>query len=327
MKMKSVIAAIAGILATTQFTLAKEPVLYTSNPVQTVEAVNAEAQKKIGTALGVITGGGGVLMRRLEAEKSAPQGDLFWSASAGTLGAYKELFEPYDSPELAAIPEKFRYPGNLFQPANVHVVTLMVNTNLLDGAEIPKKWADLADPKWNGKILAANPNNSSMGFTVSWGLSKALDEKTYKAIVSNLVMTESSSGVQKGVAMGEYAIGVGFEWNAYNYIAGGQEELKVVYPEEGTFLSVDYVGLVKNAPTGVKAKEAVDVILSKEAQTELLKVGFRRPSRSDIKVSDYVKMPELDTIKTIPIDELAAADAREGFLKDWDALPKAGESK
>ncbi|VVS98721.1 extracellular solute-binding protein [Hoeflea sp. EC-HK425] len=166
-----------------------------------------------------------------------------------------------------------------------------------------------------------------MGFTVSWGLSKALDEKTYKAIVSNLVMTESSSGVQKGVAMGEYAIGVGFEWNAYNYIAGGQEELKVVYPEEGTFLSVDYVGLVKNAPAGAKAKEAVDVILSKEAQTELLKVGFRRPSRSDIKVSDYVKMPELDTIKTIPIDELAAADAREGFLKDWDALPKAGESK
>ncbi|QRI62537.1 extracellular solute-binding protein [Shinella sp. PSBB067] len=205
--------------------------------------------------------------------------------------------------------------------------TLMINTSLLDGADMPKSWAELADPKWNGKIIVANPNNSYMGFTVSWGLWKALDEKTYKTIVSNLVVTESSSGVQKAVAMGEYAIGIGFEWNAYNYIAGGQDELKVVYPAEGTFLSTEYAGLVKNAPAGDAAKKAIDVLLSKDTQIELLKVGFRRPSRSDINVTDYVQMPALDTIKTIPIDELAAADAREGFLKEWDALPKAGESK
>ena len=326
MKLQTIITA-AAMLATANIAAAKEPILYTSNPVQTIEAVNAEAQKVIGTQLGVITGGGGVLMRRLEAEKDAPQGDVFWSASAGTLGAYKELFEAYSSPELAAIPEKFRYPGDLFQPTNIHVVTLMVNTSLLDGAPVPKTWAELADPAWNGKIIVANPNNSSMGYTVAWGLAKSLDEKTYKAIASNVVVTESSSGVQKAVAMGEYAIGIGFEWNAYNYIAGGQEELEVVYPDEGTFLSTEYAGLVKNAPAGDTAKKAIDVLLSKDAQIELLKVGFRRPSRSDINVTDHVQMPALETIKTLPIDELAAADAREGFLKEWDALPKAGESE
>jgi len=312
----------ASLAASAAFGQARDPVLYTSNPVQTIEAVK-EAAKEASVSLGVITGGGGVLMRRLDAEKSAPQGDVFWSAAAGTLGGYKDLFEPYASPQLVAIPQALRYPGDHFLPSNIHVVALMVNTDLLNGAPMPTRWADLADPKWKNKIITADPNNSSMGHTIAWGMHTALDEKTYKAIVANLAMTQSSSGVRRAVAQGEYPIGLVFEWNAYSYIAGGQDEIKMVYPEEGTFFSTEYLALVKNAPSGENAKTLVDVLLSRDTQIELLKSGFRRPSRADIKVSDYENLPELDAIKTLPIDEIEAARVREQFLADWDALPKA----
>ncbi len=307
--------------------LAQAPVLYTSNPVPAVEAVQAAVKTQAGADLGVITGGSGVLLRRIEAEAGAPQGDVFWSSSANTVGAFKQFFEPYSSPELAAVSESLRYPGALFQPSNVHIVTMLVNTDLLDGVEVPDSWADLADPSWKGKVIMADPANSSTGYTIAWGLARLLDKATYEALVSNLVISGSSSAPPKGAAMGEYAVGLTFETNSYAYVDGGQKELKLVYPSEGTFVTADYAGLIKTAPAGETARKTIDALLSKDAQIDLLKVAFRRPSRTDITVSEYVGLPELSDIKVFPFDETEAAQARDAFLAEWAALPKAGDVK
>lgn len=327
MNMKTPHLAAALTLGLAAPALAQDPVLYTSNPVQAYEAVQSAVKSETGLDLGVITGGSGVLLRRIEAETAAPQGDVFWSSSANTLGAFENLFEPYASPALEAMPENLRYPGDLFLPGNVHVVTMLVNTDQLDGKEVPVNWADLADPAWNGKIIVADPANSSTGYTIIWGLSKLLDEATYKAVVANMVVSGSSSAVPRGVSMGEYAIGLTFETNSYSYVDGGQEELRIVYPGEGTFISAEYAGLIKNAPAGDNAKKAIDALLSKEAQIELLKVAFRRPSRTDINVSDHVGLPDIGSIKIFAVDEAEAAAQRDAALAAWAALPKAGETE
>ncbi|AHD02185.1 extracellular solute-binding protein [Leisingera methylohalidivorans] len=324
MKFNSLIPGALALGLTVTPVLASEPVLYTSNPVPAVEAVQAAVHESAGTDLGVITGGSGVLLRRIEAEADAPQGDVFWSTSINTVGAFKSNFEAYSSPELAAVKESLRYPDDLFQPANIHVVTMLVNSYLLDGAEMPGSWADLADPAWKGRVMIPDPANSSTGYTIAWGLSKLLDQETFEAVVSNLVISGSSSAVPRGVAMGEYAVGLTFETNGYAYVDGGQEELQLVYPAEGTFITADYSGLVQNAPAGENAKKVIDTLMSKETQTELLMVAFRRPSRTDIKVSDYVGLPELGDIKIFDVDEGEAATSREDFLAKWATLPKAG---
>lgn len=306
--------------------LAADPVLYTSNPVPAYEAVQAAVKDQAGLNLGVITGGSGVLLRRIEAESSAPQGDFFWSSSANTLGAFADLFEPYaDAPALEFMPEELRYPGDLFIPTNVHVVTMLVNTDQLDGQEVPKTWADLADPAWSGRVIVADPANSSTGYTILWGLSKLLDEATYKAVVSNLIVTGSASNAHRQVALGEYAVGLTFETNAYAYVDGGQVEMEIVYPEDGTFTSPEYVGMIKGAPAGDDAKKAVDALLSPEAQVALLEAAFRRPSRTDLKVADYVALPEIADIKVFPVDETDAAANRDAFLASFADLPKAGD--
>jgi len=316
-------ALVSASLAASAAFAQTNPVLYTANPEQAIETVKDEA-RKVKLPVSIITGGTGVLMRRLDAEKSKPQGDVFWSASAATMGSYAHLFTPYTSPQLAAIPPQYHYADNLILPTNVHVVALMVNTDLLDGQPAPKRWADLADPKWKGKIVMADPNNSATSHTIAWGLHSTLDEATYKAIVANMTVTQSASSVRRGVAQGEYAVGLMFEAHAYSYVAGGQEEIKVVYPEEGTFVSPEYLGVVKDAPAGQSAQQLADLLLTRETQVELLQSAYRRPSRSDIKVSDYEDLPELADIKTVAIDEQEAARVRTQFLAEWDALPKAG---
>lgn len=319
----SIAALTFGVLATPA--LAQEPVLYTSNPVPAFEAVQAAVKEKLGTNLGVITGGSGVLLRRIEAEASNVQADIFWSSSANTLGAFEGLFEAYDSPELSAIPEALHYPGNLFQPANIHLVTIMVNNDILDGATAPTSWNELADPVWKGRIIMPDPANSSTGYTIAWGLSKLLDAETYKAVVANVVTSGSSSAVPKGVAMGEYPVGLTFETNSYAYVDGGQSELTLAYPAEGTFQTVEFSALVKGAPAGDTAKKTIDTLLSKDAQIALLKAAFRRPTRSDVTVSEHVGLPEMSAIKVFDVDESEAAAARDAFLAEWAAMPKAGD--
>ena len=90
-------------------------------------------------------------------------------------------------------------------------------------------------------------------------------------------MLWASSAVPKGVAMGEYAAGITFETNSYSYVDGGQTEISIVYPSSGTFTTPEYSALVKGGPAGEDAKKAIDALLSKESQIELLKVAFRRP--------------------------------------------------
>lgn len=327
MFLKFPVMAAACVVGMALPAMAQDPVLYTSNPVPAYEAVQKIVGEQTGSKLGVITGGSGVLLRRIEAEAGAPQGDVFWSSSANTLGAYESLFEAYSSPVLDMVLPELRYPGDLFLPANLHVVTMLVNTDQLNGQEAPKTWADLADPAWNGRVIIADPANSSTGYTIVWGLSKLLDAETYKAVVANMVVSGSSSAVPKGVAMGEYAVGLTYETNSYSYIDGGQQELSLVYPADGTFTSPEYAALIRNAPSGEAAKKAIDALLSKEAQIELLKVAFRRPSRSDITVADYVDLPEIGAIKVFALDEAEAAAGRDAFLAAWADLPKAGDAQ
>lgn len=307
-------AAFAVYAMTTASAVAQDFTLYTSNPVQSIETVTAIADEQLGAQVNVITGGSGVLLRRIEAEVGSVQADIFWSSSANTLGAFEDLFQSYDSPALENIPENLHYPDNRFLPTNVHVVVIMINEDMMGDLPVPETWADLTDPVYEGQIIVADPANSSTGYTIFWGIDEVLDDAQFAEFAGNVVLSGSSSAVQRSVAMGEYPIGLTFEASAYAYIDGGQTELKLIYPETGTFITAEYLGLAADAPAGDAARAAADMFLSAEAQTGLLVNGFRRPSRSDIQVSDFLSLPELSDIVVVDVDEAAAAANRDQFL-------------
>lgn len=146
-----------------------------------------------------------------------------------------------------------------------------------------------------------------------------------KALAANLTVSSAASTVLRSVGQGEYPIGLTFESNAYAYVAGGQREISLVYPSEGTFSTPEFQVLVKGAPGGATAKAAYDLMLSKEAQIALLENAFRRPSRSDIDVSKHVELPAMDSVKVFGIDEDEAAAKRDEFLKRWQSFASAAK--
>ncbi|MFO1220027.1 MAG: extracellular solute-binding protein [Burkholderiaceae bacterium] len=320
---RTALAGLGATLALPAWAQSGSIVIYTSNNQQAFDAVVESAKTRLpGVKFSAITGGSGQLLRRLEAEAAKPQGDIFWSSSANTLGAFKTLYEPYRSPELAAVPAGLHQPQNLWSAANLHVVVAMVNTQQL-GGPAPKTWADLLDARFKGKITIADPANSSTALTILWGVDKMLGADALKRLAGNVKVTSAAATVLRSVGQGEFAVGLTFESNAYAYVAGGQKEIALVYPSDGTFTSPEYFALIKGAPAGELAKKACDLLLSRQAQTELLLAAYRRPARSDIDVSKHVQLPPLAGIKVFPIDEDEAAAKRADFIKRWQALVAA----
>lgn len=325
---RTLLAALAATAATPVLAqkdqTAGSVVIYTSNNQQSVQAVTdtgAEVLPKV--KISTITGGSGQLLRRIEAEVGKAQADVFWSSSPNTLGAFKQLYEPYKSPNASTVPADLVEPGNLWTASNIHVVVAMLNTSQFGGNTKPKSWADLLDPKWKGKIIIADPANSSTAYTIIWGIKTLFGAEGLKKLAANVTVTSAAATVLRAVAQGEYAVGLTYESNAYAYVAGGQKDIELLYPEDGTFTSPESLVLVKNAPAGEVAKKVYDLLLSKETQIALLEAAYRRPSRSDIDVSKYVKLPNLSAIKVAPIDEAEAARQRTTFLAEWTAAAGA----
>ncbi|MGL4287560.1 MAG: extracellular solute-binding protein [Phreatobacter sp.] len=323
-------ATLAGLAASltspafAQGAAAGTAVIYTPNSAQAVEAIDDIArQARPGLKISTVTGGSGQLLRRIEAEAAKPQADVFWSSSANTLAGFSRFYEPYAVAGKAAILESLRHPQDLWTASNVHVVVMMVNASQLGGLATPKSWTDILDPRFKGKIIIADPANSSTAYTILWGVQKLLGDDGLKRLAGNVRVTSSASTVLRGVGQGEYAVGLSFEANAYAYVAGGQRDISLVYPADGTFTTPEFFALVKGAPGGPLARQTCDLLASREVQIGLLESAFRRPSRTDIEVGALLALPELAKIKVFETNEEDAAAQRQAFLARWQALVAA----
>ncbi|CAB3673878.1 extracellular solute-binding protein [Achromobacter pestifer] len=298
---------------------AEQVVLYTTLNSQSVETASDIARDVLPNIRpSAVVGGSSQLLKRIEAEAARPKSDLFWTSSANVMHGYRALFESYLSPEAAAIPDALHGPDNLWTAANVHIVVGMVNARQLPGAA-PASWADLTDRRFKGKVIIGDPGNSSTAYSALWGIERVLGADGLKALARNVSISSSASHVVRSVGQGEYAVGITFESTAYPYVAGGQKEISILYPQDGTFIVADNMALVKNAPNLSAAKRMYDLLLSHQMQLALLQNAFRRPSRNDIDVSKYLDMPSLADIKIIAADEAEAAADRDAFLRRWRA--------
>jgi iron(III) transport system substrate-binding protein len=304
---------------------AQTVVLYSSNNTETIEtALNVVKKKTPGLTVQQVTGGTGAMMKRIQAEAQNPRGDIFWSGGFGTLGAYKSLLEPYKSPDLAAIPAEFRGPDNLWVGTNVHVMVMMVNERQLKGQAAPKTWSDLMKPEWKGKFAITDPSKSATAYMLVYGLLKQFGRDGLEKLAANAVITSSSGTTYKGVAAGEYPVGLTIEYAAQEYVAGGQKEIKLVYPSEGSYLAPEGMFIVKGAKNMAAAKALYNGLLSKEVQQELLLKNFRRPVRTDIPVSKLTTLPDLSAIKIFPLNQEAASAEYEQLVSLWTlAVSKA----
>ena len=313
-------AALLSMALTVGAAHAQTVVLYSSNNPETIQAaLDVVKQKAPDLNVQTVTGGTGTMMKRIEAEAQNPRGDLFWSGGFGTLGSYSSQLQPYTPDGLDAIPEAFRGPDNLWVGTNVHLMVIMVNQRQLRGLPEPTTWSDLMKPEWKGKFAITDPSKSGTAYLLVYGLYQQFGQEGLDKIAANAVMTGSSGNTYKGVGNGEYAAGLTLEYAAYEYVAGGQKEIKLVYPTEGSYLAPEGMFIIKGAKNLEAAKALYNGLMSKEVQEALLVKNFRRPVREDIDVAALTSLPSIKDVKVFEFDQGQAAADYEKVVAAWNA--------
>jgi iron(III) transport system substrate-binding protein len=304
---------------------AGEVVLYSSNSVEAINAVIDEFTKTHpDVKISVVRGSTGASMQRIKAEAANPKADIFWSGGFPVLGVYKDYFASYRSPQAAALQPAFKGPNDLWVGTNAHVMVIMVNKRALKGDPVPKSWSDLADPRWKDRLVIGDPEKTSSSYAMLWGINEKLGKEPLKGIARNATMVSTASQVYEGVARGEFAVAMTMEYAAQEYVAGGQKDIQIVYPSEGTFIAPEGMALVKNAPHPDDARKFYDYLASREAQAMLVQRFFRRPVREDVDLTK-VGLPRITDFKAQPIDDAKATAAQPAFLAMWKELVAASK--
>lgn len=283
-------------------------VIYCPHPLAFINPLVSEFEKQSGIKVEVVAAGSGELLKRVESEKANPLGDIFWGGSLGTMKPKANLFENYKTVNEDKIQEAFKNKeGSLTRFTDIPSV-IMVNTNLIGDIKV-EGYEDLLNPKLKGKIAFADPAKSSSSYehiiNILYAMGKGEPEKGWdyvKALCANLdgKLLSGSSAVYKGVADGEYAVGLTFEEGGAKYVADGAP-VKLVYMKEGVISKPDGVYIIKNAKNMENAKKFIDFITSKDAQTIIVKQLHRRSIRSDVEPPKG--LIEKDKIKMIEDDE------------------------
>ncbi len=273
-------------------------VIYTSRSEVLNKAVISDFERDTGIKVELVTAGTGELLKRAESEKDNPLGDIFWVADRTMLEASSELFMEYVSSEDGNMLEGFQNSTGYFSPAFSDPPVLIVNTNLKGDIKI-NSFKDLLNPELKGKIAFGDPVNSSSAFQSLVAMLYAMGDnndpmsdnawKYVDQFLKNLdgKMSNSSSQVYKGVAEGEYIVGLTWEDPAANYVKEGAS-VEVVFPEEGTIFPGESVQILKNCKHPENAKKFVDFMLSEQIQNKVGSELTVRPLRKNATLADYM---------------------------------------
>ena len=279
---------------------------------------NFEAET--GISVEVLAMGTGEALRRIEAESFNPQADILWSGTIGTVRAQGDLFDEFVSTnESAFYPQYRNIEGNLTRFNTIPSV-IMINTDLVGDIEI-NGYADILHPDLRGRIAFADPAGSSSSFEHIVNMLHAMgdgqDPETgwdyVEAFIDQLdgTLLSSSGAVFRGVADGEYAVGLTFEQGAVQFVTAGSP-VRVVYMEEGVIFRGDGVYIVRGAPNLYSARTFVDWMTSYEPQNFMNSTQFRRTIRTDVPETEA--MLSMNNINVIVDDETHSSEMRSEWL-------------
>lgn len=290
--------------------------LYASNNTAAVDALLGVVSRTAPDLnVQVVSASTGALLTRIKAEAANPQADVFWSAGYSTLDSYQDNFQPYEA--KTKLPENVTGGNGLWAGSNVHVMVLMINKRQLGDLPAPTSWSDILKPEWKGKFVFGDPVNSSSAYAQLFGLYKLFGSEGLEKLAQNAVVVGSSSSTYTAPAAGEYPLGITMEYSAQAYVAGGQREISLVYPSEGTFLSPEGLAIIKNAKNTASASRLLEIMTSKEAQEAVFKATFRRPANTEVDVNALSGLPNLNDIKVINIDPKEASAQRDEVIAIW----------
>ena len=198
----------------------------------------------------------------------------------------KGVLQQYRPVGIDKIPNEFQKletADDYWQLGALGFVLINYQTQKVSASEVPKKWKDLLDPKWKGKIQVGHPNFS--GYVGNWVL--AMNDKFGWQYFEDLKKNEpkidrSVNSTVTAIQAGERQIGAGPDnFSLEKKSAGVPIDIQYPNDEVGAIVIVSPTGILKDAPHLNAARLFESFRYSPEYNAALVKT-FNLPLRTDV---------------------------------------------
>jgi iron(III) transport system substrate-binding protein len=251
---------------------------------------------KTGIKVNVVSGKSGALEKRIIEEGSDSQADLYITADAGRLGAFKAkgmLQGGLNTPTIkSAVSSTFRTSEWVGIAKRARIIYFAPER--VSGAEISGlTYESLADPKWKGRLVIRASNNiynQSLVASLIANNGKRAVVDWSKGVVENMARNPKGNDRAQilAVAAGEADIAVANTYYLALMLSGNKgpeqqaaaKKVKPYFPNQndrGTHMNISGAGLIKGAPNKGNAIKLVEFLLSTEAQEHIVNNTFEYP--------------------------------------------------
>jgi iron(III) transport system substrate-binding protein len=213
---------------------------------------------------------------------------------------HHKLISPYASPEantyIQELKDRDGYWTGIFA---LHYV-IGYNTQLVPEKDAPKRWEDLLDPKWKGKISIDQEEYPWYATLLeAWGREKT--EKYMQALAKqDIHWRKGHTLIAQLMAAGEFPVAIVYA-NRIESMKKNGAPVEWVNTLDPVVVSINSIALSARPNYPNTGKLFIDFVLSKEGQ-EMIRSFGRVPARSDVKPLS----PKLDQtrlkLKAVPPD-------------------------
>ena len=216
---------------------ADEVNVYTSRHYDSDDALYEEFTEETGIKVNIISGKGSALLQRLKAEGKNSPADIFFTVDAGNLWKVQKegLFQSIQSEKvLTEVPENLRGPNDEWTAIAKRARVIFYNPeNVSDELVENFNYEDLADQKWNKRVVIRSSNNmynQSLVASLIKNIGEEATEKWAKKLVGNFARKPQGNDRSQiiAVANGEADLAVANSYYIGIMLSGsaGQEQLQ-----------------------------------------------------------------------------------------------------
>ena len=273
-----------------------------------------------GIAVSVIRTTGQVAYERLQQElkNNTPTCDVFSSTDISQYPALLKRhalaeYEPVEAVALAA-PYQGLGEAGFYYPTTASLQLLVYNSKTVTGADVPRRCTDLLDPKFNHRVAVAHPAFS--GYFGQWVLAM---RRLYgwgffeKLAANNPRIGRSGNDPITMLNAGECVVGTGPASTSTVTAARGNP-IGIVYPEDGTVLTVGASAVTASAPHPNAARLLLEWLLSRD-YADACRDWSLESVRADAEPPPGMK--PINEIKTITVSAAEIARDLPDVIEQW----------
>ncbi len=309
--------------------------LVTHDSFDVTKSVLSEFEERTGIQVKVLPeGDAGQLVNRAILATGNPEGDVLFGIDNNLLveALAKDVFLPYASPRLSAVPDTFELdPEHRVTPIDHGDVC--VNDDLAAYADrpAPQSLEDLADPSYRGELVVENPATSTPGLAFLLATVAAYGdpgfEDYWRRLRANDVTVvdgweQAYFGQFSGAGGGE-----GTHPLVVSYATSPVAE--VVFAEDpvdraptgvlvGTcFRQIEFAGILRGTEHEEEARQLIDFLLSRRFQEDIPLRMFVTPVATDVHLPKVFARWAMDPGAPYALPPEQVAAKRADWVERW----------